>query len=154
MATAKTPAKRAAKATPATQPPIPEIGQHLPELGGTYIGIASDIKGGATGHLVLLDARPAACRPWGDAMGWAKALGNDARLPTRAEALLVFANTTNRPTSGWHWTCEEDDASSAWDCYFYFGGQDADHMSAAGAAVAVRRLPLQYFNPLDSVAAV
>jgi len=154
MATTKTPAKRAAKAKPtAAAGSVPAIGQHLPELGGTYIGISSDLKGGATGHLVLLDARPTTRMTWKAAIAWAESLGDGARLPTRAEAMLIFTNTTNRPTSGWHWTSEEEDASYAWGCYFSTGDQNDNHKGNDLSAVAVRRLSLQSFNSLTSVEA-
>lgn len=137
----------------ATLTPPPAIGQHWPEQGGTYIGIASDLPGGEPGHLVLLDAKQPKRMAWGDAMNWAEELGNDARLPTRVEALLIFTNAKSLIKPVWHWTYEQDDASSAWHCHFYDGFQDITRKSFEGSAVAVRRLNDQSFNPLESGAA-
>jgi hypothetical protein len=131
----------------------PAIGQHWPEQGGTYIGIASDLKGGDTGHLVLLDDRTATRLAWADAMDWAQALGKDARLPTRAEALLLFANAKGLIAANWHWTVEEDDASYAWYCGFDYGRFNYLRKSFEGSAVAVRRLNAQSFNPFEDAAA-
>ena len=155
MATRKAPAATATPATPAAATALtpPQIGQHWPEQGGTYVGIASDLKGGVTGYLVLLPDAPAARLGWTAAKKWAQAFGNDARLPTRAEALLLFANVKSQLKPNWHWTSEEDDASSAWRCSFYDGSQTGTRKSYEGSAVAVRRLPLQSFSPLDAGAA-
>lgn len=132
---------------------LPAIGLHLPAHGGTYIGIASDIIGGTTGHLVLLDSAPAKKLNWLAAKEWAASLGDGARLPTRTEALQIFANARGLLKPKWHWTCEEDDASYAWFCYFLHGSQLNTSKSFEGSAVAVRRLTLQSFNSLDGGAA-
>ena len=59
----------------------------------------------------------------------------------RNMAALIFANTQDRPQTGWHWTCEEVEglASFAWTCDFSDGGQLDNRKSYEGAAVAVRR---------------
>ena len=131
----------------------PAIGQHWPDKGGTYIGIASDLPGGETGHLVLLDAKHPKRMAWGDAMNWAEELGNDARLPTRVEALLISTNAKSLINPAWHWTYEQDDASYAWGCGFITGSQSLTRESYEGSAVAVRRLNDQSFNPLEGGAA-
>jgi len=72
------------------------------------------------------------------------------QLPTRPVAALLYANAKDQFEETWYWTSEtldadtgdEDDASYAWFCYFYYGDQYYLHKSAAGACVAVRLIPL------------
>lgn len=119
---------------------------HLPaasiELhpGERYAGPVLDEKGQIKHHLVLLPARPEQRLSWQDAMAWADGIG--AQLPGRQEQALLFANCKPHLQPGWHWSCQEDeeDASSAWICYFDGGIQCGTHKSFVGSAVAVRRL--------------
>jgi len=166
MATAKTPAKRVAKATTAkaasvakaikkTMAAVPTvtIGQHLPDLNATYVGIAGDIVGGEPGHLVRLDETPPGHLNRKDAAAWAEGLGNGARLPTKAEAALMITNDKKKAIkAGWYWTNEDYNASFAWT-FCSHGSTYIGSKSAAGGALAVRRLPLQSFNPLGVVEA-
>ncbi len=119
--------------------------------GATYIGIctASD---GSLYALLKLDDKPAKRLPWTEAMAWAKGLNADH--PTRPEAALIFAMLKDKLDSAWHWTNETCswDASYAWICHFVHGDTYSNHKSYDGAAVAVRRLPLQSFNSLLELA--
>lgn len=119
---------------------------HLPaaaiELrpGEHYAGPVLDEAGQIKHHLVLLPDRPAQRVNWQDAMAWADGIG--AQLPDRQEQALLFANCKPHLKSGLHWSCQEDeeDASYAWGCGFYYGYQYGNHKSFEGPAVAVRRL--------------
>lgn len=145
-------------ATPAATPAVlwlPLPGQYWPEQGGIYVGIAAAEGDQPAGHIVLLKDKPATRLNWADALQWAKAIGNGAHVPTRFEAALLYANVRSQlDTNNWHWTStEHQNASSAWNCYFYFGGQDYLLKSYDGSAVAVRRLDLYSLNPLIGGAA-
>lgn len=113
---------------------LPAIGAAL--CGGIFVGAITQPDG--THAAVTLLPDQAKDVTWQAALDWAKA--QDAQLPTRPMASLIFANTQDRPQSGWHWTCEEveDDASYAWNCYFDDGYQVSGHKSGEGSAVAVR----------------
>lgn len=119
---------------------------HLPaasiELhpGERYAGPVLDEAGQIKHHLVLLPARPEQRLSWQDAMAWAEGIG--AQLPDRQEQALLFANCKPHLKPVWHWSCQEDeeDASYAWLCYFYYGDQFSTHKRFEGSAVAVRRL--------------
>jgi hypothetical protein len=73
-------------------------------------------------------------------MDWAESVGGS--LPSRQEQALLFANCKPHLKPEWHWSSQtyESDASCAWFCYFYYGGQGGNRKSAEGAAVAVRRV--------------
>ena len=113
---------------------LPAIGAALG--GGIFVGAITQTDGTHVAVALLPDQ--AQDVTWQAALDWAKA--QDAQLPTRPMAAMIFANTQNRPQSGWHWTCEEvkDYASCAWFCDFYDGYQSSFLKSSAGAAVAVR----------------
>ena len=113
---------------------LPAIGAALG--GGIFVGAITQPDG--THAAVTLLPDQAKDVTWQAAMDWAKA--QDAQLPTRPMAAMIFANTQNRPQSGWYWTCEEvkDYASYAWTCYFSDGYQSNGRKSSEGAAVAVR----------------
>lgn len=108
--------------------------------GERYAGPVLDEAGQIKHHLVLLPARPERRLSWQNAMAWAEGIG--AQLPDRQEQALLYANCKPHLQPGWHWSCKEDeeDASSAWYCYFYDGGQSDYLKSFEGWAVAVRRL--------------
>jgi hypothetical protein len=130
---------------------LPLPGQYWPEHGGIYVGIAAAEGNLPAGHIVLLTDKPTTRIPWDQAVQWAKSLGNGAHLATRFECALLYANVRSQlDTSTWHWTSTEhaSNASSAWYCFFGFGGQFHDHKSFVGSAVAVRRLDLYSFIPL------
>jgi len=113
---------------------LPALGEPL--NGGIFVGAITQPDGAHVAVLLLPER--AIDVTWQAATDWAKA--QDAQLPTRPMAAMIFANTQDRPQSGWHWTCEEvkDYASSAWHCDFNGGYQDDFHTSGQGAAVAVR----------------
>jgi hypothetical protein len=113
---------------------LPAIGAALG--GGIFVGAITQPDGTHVAVALLPDQAKEVT--WQAALDWAKA--QNAQLPTRPMAALIFANTQDRPQSGWHWTCEEvkDYASCAWDCYFGDGHQTSNRKSCDGAAVAVR----------------
>lgn len=117
--------------------------------GEHYAGIVLGADGHATHHLVLLPARPVADLNWAGAKAWAASVGGE--LPNRQEQALLYANCKPHLQPSWHWSCQEceEDASWAWGCYFDDGYQNYRESSSAGSAVAVRRLPLESFNPFD-----
>ena len=134
------------KATKQAAPALPKIGDNYG--GGTYAGVLTD-KAGALYALILLDGHQDEIK-WKPALAWAAERQGD--LPNRPEAALLFAHLADKLPKLWCWTNEECswDASSAWSCLFLDGDQSYGHKGAAGACVAVRRLPLESFNPLDS----
>lgn len=114
--------------------------------GDRYAGIVLDADSKPTHHLVLMAQRPEEDLNWQDAMDWATSMG--ATLPNRQEQALLYANCKPHLKPQWHWSCEEHSASHAWNCYLLNGFQSLYHKSYEGSVVAVRRLPLQSFNPL------
>lgn len=114
--------------------------------GDHYAGIVLDADSKPTHHLVLMAQRPEEDLNWQDAMDWATSMG--ATLPNRQEQALLYANCKPHLKPQWHWSCEEHSASFAWNCTFDYGFQRSLHKSYEGSVVAVRRLPLQSFNPL------
>tara|TARA_Y100001972_G_scaffold103866_1_gene130466 strand:+ start:166 stop:585 length:420 start_codon:yes stop_codon:yes gene_type:complete len=123
---------------------LPALG--APLAGGTFAGVITQ-KDGQHVAVVLLPAQ-AEDVAWQAAMDWATEQGG--QLPTRPMAALLFANVKPQLRERWHWTNEtldlgdddDDDASCAWICDFYYGGQSYDHKSYEGCAVAVRCIPL------------
>lgn len=108
--------------------------------GERYAGAVLDDDGDAVCHLILMAQRPSKKLTWQAAMDWAEGVGGS--LPDRQEQALLFANCKNYLEAAWHWSNQthEDDASYAWDCYFYYGNQNLSHKSCEGSAVAVRRV--------------
>jgi len=123
---------------PATS--TPSIGEIWPEQGGIYAGVSRGEDGAPDAHLVLLEAVPEQDLNWADALKWADGLGNGARLPTRFEAALLYANLHDKlDTERWHWTGTQSSASSAWIQYFSYGIQSDGSKSSEARARAVRR---------------
>ena len=118
-----------------------EIEEIIFELraGEHYAGAVLDEDGDHEHHLVLMAPRPDKSLNWQSAMDWAASVGGS--LPSRQEQALLFANCKQHLKHEWHWSSQthKDDASSAWGCYFYHGGQHYDHKSYEGSAVCVRR---------------
>ncbi len=106
--------------------------------GGTFFGITTRKDGVHCASVLLPDLGEKLT--WKKAMNWAEKLG--AELPSRPVAALLFANLKDKLKPNWHWTNEEDGASSAWYCDFYDGDFSYYLKSYAGAAVAVRLIPL------------
>lgn len=119
---------------------LPQLGQPLE--GGTFAGVITQ-QDGTHCAVVLLPNQPATKLNWQAAMDWAAS--QDAVLPTRPVAALLFANLKPLLAPRWHWASEahEDDASFAWYCYFTSGYQDYYHKSCEGSAVAVRFVKLE-----------
>jgi hypothetical protein len=113
---------------------LPALGAPLD--GGIFVGVITQ-PDGAHSAVTLMPDR-AEDLTWQAAKDWAESL--NAQLPTRPMAALIFANTQDRPQTGWHWTSEEhkNSASYAWGCNFFNGLQSYGHKSYEGSAVAVR----------------
>jgi hypothetical protein len=115
---------------------------------GIYAGIVGAEGDKPDGALILLNATPPAKLNWSDARKWAEALGDGARLPTRCEAALLYANAkATMPTDEWCWLDEQYSSDIAWAQLFSYGSQSHILKSTECRARAVRRLPLQSFNP-------
>ena len=116
---------------------LPAIGTELE--GGTFAGLTTKPDG--THCAVVLLPGAGTDLTWTKAKAWAKKQGGE--LPSRPVAALLFANVKASPKPRWHWTSDEEDASFAWFCYFfYYGSQLSTHKSYEGGAVAVRLIPL------------
>lgn len=117
---------------------LPALG--APMAGGLFAGLTTQPDGTHVA-VVLLPGR-GECLTWQQSMDWAAQQGG--QLPSRPIAALLFANVSDRPQVGWHWTCEThaNDASYAWYCYFTSGSQLNGHKSAEACAVAVRLIPV------------
>ncbi|MDI9234347.1 hypothetical protein [Limnohabitans lacus] len=113
---------------------LPALGAPLD--GGIFVGVITQPDDTHSAVTLLPDR--AQDLAWQAAKDWAESL--NAQMPTRPMAALIFANTQDRPQTGWHWTNEEhkDHASCAWYCYFDYGSQINFHKSYEGSAVAVR----------------
>lgn len=139
-----------------TTTPITQLSlSALPALGapldtGIFAGLTTR-KDGTHCAVVLLPAQGVKLT-WKKAIDWAAEQGGE--LPSRPVAALLFSNVKAQLKPAWHWTSEEeeDDASYAWYCYFTYGLQIITRKSYEGSAVAVRRFPLQSFNPLGGAA--
>jgi hypothetical protein len=121
---------------------LPTLGSPL--HGGLYAGITTN-KDGSAYALILLPDEPSEALPWSKALDWAYSLGDDADLPTRPEAALLFANLPGQFRQTWHWTNEQPASYSdyAWYQDFIYGTQNFSLKSAELRARAVRRLPIQ-----------
>ena len=109
--------------------------------GGIYAGVARGFDGEPDGHIILLDDTPGKDLNWADALKWAEGLGDGARLPTRFESALLYANVRDQlVTDEWHWTSTQLSAGRAWMQIFYNGNQINDVKYGPCRARAVRRL--------------
>ena len=115
---------------------LPAIGGDLE--GGTFAGLTTTPNGAHVAVVLLPGA--GTDLTWTKAKAWAKKQGGE--LPSRPVAALLFANVKSALQPRWHWTSEEEDASSAWYCGFGNGHQSLSHKSYEGGAVAVRQIPL------------
>ena len=120
--------------------------------GERYAGTPLTPEGRPAHHLFLLDARPGQRMTWQQAKDWAASVGGE--LPTPQEQSLLYANCRDALPRDWRWSNKQDeeDTSYAWYCSFINGLQSINHKSYGGSAVAVRRLPLESFNPFDASA--
>lgn len=115
---------------------LPAIGAPLD--GGVFFGVTTN-KAGVHCAAVLLPEQGTKLT-WKKAIAWAAE--QDAELPSRPVASMLFANLQDKLQPAWHWTSEEDDASYAWYCHFLNGYFNNLHKSYVGSAVAVRMIPL------------
>ncbi len=123
--------------------PNPITFAELPALGapleaGKFAGVSTQADGTHVAVLLLPDQ--ASDIEWANATEWAAQLGG--LLPTRPIAAMLFANVKSLLRPDWHWTSDEESASYAWYCNFYYGYQYYLHKSFEGSAVAVRLIPL------------
>ena len=136
--TEEPPAPVAPVAAAVRQGSTPIIGESF--RGGTYAGIARGETGEPDVHIILLDDVPDGKLQWDDAVKWAQGLGDGARLPTRFESALLYANLRDQmTTTDWYWTGTQYDAYYAFNQNFYHGSQDDSSKSYEGRARAVRR---------------
>lgn len=133
-------------ATTATQPPHP--GQHWPEQGGTYIGIAPAESTLPMRHLVVLDAKPAKRLTWEKAIAWAQEQDNGARLPTQLEAMFAFTISRTAFEPNWHWTGTQHSRHDAFVQDFEYGSSSFGNKDFEHRVRAFRGLALQTFAPL------
>lgn len=159
-------------------PPLP--GRHWPQQNGFYAGIMRSEDGLTGWHLVLPEGAQYAFKSkWGEegkrvegadnrfdgyantaamaAAGNALAkkirkLPGDCHLPSRAETALLFAVMPEQFESYYHWTSTQYSDSLAWSQGFSYGNQDSYGQSYEARCRAVRRLPLQSFNPSTDAA--
>lgn len=139
----------APKSTPAATP-LPQLGQEWPGIPrSAYAGVSTD-REGKLYAVVLLPDRGEGLK-WKAAGAWAKKL--EADLPSRSESLLLFQNVRALLPKTWCWTGEECDfdASFAWYCDFSGGDVFNDDRSSEGGALAVRRFPLESFDPFEGL---
>ena len=126
----------------AGQTVLPAIGEPWPSVGGAYAGIAKGMDGEPDGHLVLLADKPDSQMDFADAVEWANSLGDGARLPTRFEAALLYANLRDSFDLTWHWTGTQYSATNAWQQRFTTGNQSIYDKDVEVKARAVRRFPI------------
>ena len=128
-----------AAAEPAAAIAIPAIGSRI--RGGIYAGLSRGEDGAPDAHIILLDDVPSEKLNWADAVKWAEGPGNGARLPTRFESALLYANVRDQlVTDEWHWTGTQYSAGNAWMQNFGNGTQSYYDKNDTGRARAVRRL--------------
>jgi hypothetical protein len=126
-------------AEPAAATAMPAIGSRT--HGGIYAGLFRGEDGAPDAHIILLDDTPGKDLNWADAVKWAEGLGDGARLPTRFESALLYANVHDQlVTDEWHWTGTQVSAGTSWMQYFSHGSQFTSYKLNAGRARAVRRL--------------
>ena len=123
----------------------PVIGAPWPGIDGFYAGVSCGEDGEPDAHLVRLSAWPADKLNWADATAWAPSIRSDARLPTRFEGALLYANLhgMHEDTGDWYWTCSEHSAEGAWSQSFFHGSQNVYDKGFEAWAFAVVRIPLQ-----------
>ncbi len=119
----------------------PAIGQAW--QGGIYAGVSRGEDGEPDGHVILLEAKPEKLLSWADAGQWATDLGDGARLPTRMESALLYANLKDQfEEDRYHWTGTQYSDSLAWIQRFGHGTQITSNKSYEARARAVRRFAL------------
>lgn len=120
-----------------------------PHAGGIYAGITTNAAGEPYA-LILLADKPAAPLKWQAAVDWAESLGDGAALPDRVEGALLYARLKDQFEPRWHWLSEQYSAGYAWGQGFGRGGQGGGGKGFEARARAVRRLPLESFDPSEA----
>lgn len=122
----------------------PHVTQPWPDHGGIYAGIAAPDADQPERHVVLLTDKPPKAMTHKQATHWAASLGNGARLPTRFEAALIYANLRDKvdDKTDWYWTSTPISDGYVWVQLFYNGLQFSCHKGYELLAVAVRCIPL------------
>ena len=115
----------------------PRIGESY--AGGTYAGIT--LHDNTPMHLVLLDGE-AEDLTWGKAKDWANGLEDNAQLPSRIDALVLFTNLPDKFQKAYYWTAAPVEPGSAWCQLFDYGNQFWSGVDSLLRARAVRRLPI------------
>ena len=111
--------------------------------GGIYAGISRGEDGEPDAHLVLLRNLHIDDLTWQQAVDWAAGLGDGARLPTRFQSALLYANLRDQlDTDRWHWTGTQYSDDGAWSQGFNNGFQYYYGKKSQARARAVRRFPL------------
>lgn len=107
--------------------------------GERYASAKLDANGKFLHDVIVMAARPAKKLVFDGVQEWAKEVGGDA--PSPEEFALIKANCSDLLTESWYWTNKPHagDASYAWD-FHSNGFTSDDHTSAAGGALAVRRV--------------
>lgn len=107
--------------------------------GEKYAGILLGKNGEPDKHIIKLpgDNDPA---NWQAQMEWAKSIGGE--LPTRRMQSLLIANLKEEFQPTWYWSCEQREAGSAWNQFFFTGSQGWDCTDDKCRAVAVRSVAI------------
>lgn len=116
-----------------------KIGDHHFKLGGKYAGISAGEDGQPDHPLALLSHKAEKPMSWAEATKWAASFGDGARLPTKREAALMYANLPDEfDKSDWHWTSTPYSDSGAWLQYFGHGYHTNCNQSSKRLCRAVR----------------
>jgi len=109
--------------------------------GGVYAGLT--LHDNTPMHLVLLDGE-AESLTWAKAKDWANGLEDNAELPSRHDALVLWQNLRDKFQKSYYWTAApvESAADYAWYQLFSSGFQFWVTVNGKCRARAVRRLPL------------
>ncbi len=131
----------------------PSIGSAWAGKGGIYAGTVRGDVGQPDYGLVVLDAERNDIT-WNDAMKWAASLDvaglRDFTLPLRKEQAILFGNVPELFAKEAYWSREEhaSDSDSAWCQSFDNGNQSYGRKDGELRARAVRRVPIEQFDPL------
>jgi len=127
-----------------TETITPPVTQPWPAHGGIYAGIAAPDADQPERHVVLLTDKPPKAMNHKQATEWAASLGNGARLPTRFEAALIYANLRDKveDKSEWYWTSTPYSDGNVWVQGLHRGYQGGSRKGSKLLAGAVRCIPL------------
>jgi len=114
-----------------------------PFEGGIYAGVTRGDDDQPAGHLILLPDVSDKTLNWADAVKWAESLGDGARLPTRFESAMLYANLRDQlDPSAWDWTSTQFSEHYAFYQDFYHGYQGHRGKKFEGRVRAVRLIQL------------